>query len=368
MARAIFDPQEYKSTTLQPSSNRRESTGSIWSFEIGSDLEGVASGDYQEPDMDTPLAWRNFVNEQSLLQFLEERVHQEPVFKQQLLDYIEYSKVDKTWRTAAANAITILARAGVEFRFADMQRIQIPGADLIHGVFDSADLQGADLRKVKFNNVSLRGSDLSGACMKGVQFGELPLLQYDCKILSCMYSPDGSAFAVALFDGNISLYTTLDWERTWILSGHTDEANSIAYSPIGDRIVSGSKDSTVRVWDVATGDCLYIFIGHTSWVHGVAYSPQGNVIASMGYDNTARIWDLETGECRFAISRCGSIGDMAFSPQGENIAIGSWDRRIGFGTLVLESAAVFRLDMPLGSQASPIRAKDTLFPRTTTAF
>ena len=52
------------------------------------------------------------MNELTLLQFLEERVHQELVFKQQLLDYIEYSNVDKKWRTEAANAITILIHSG----------------------------------------------------------------------------------------------------------------------------------------------------------------------------------------------------------------------------------------------------------------
>jgi len=72
----------------------------------------VASDHHQEPDISSPLVWRNFVNELTLLQFLEERVHQELVFKQQLLDYIEYSNVDKKWRTEAANAITILIHSG----------------------------------------------------------------------------------------------------------------------------------------------------------------------------------------------------------------------------------------------------------------
>jgi len=100
------------------------------------------------PDLNSPLAWRSFVNEYSLVQFLEERVKQEPVFKQQLLYFIELSKADKKWRTAAANAITILVRAGVEFRSADLQGIRIPGADLRYGVFDSANLQGTDLRPI----------------------------------------------------------------------------------------------------------------------------------------------------------------------------------------------------------------------------
>jgi hypothetical protein len=40
------------------------------------------------PDPHSPLVWRDFVSDQSLLQFLEERVQQEPSFKQLLLSYM----------------------------------------------------------------------------------------------------------------------------------------------------------------------------------------------------------------------------------------------------------------------------------------
>ena len=212
LALAVFDPHDWRqSMTSLPSLGRRGSASSVSSFEIRGSVERVIRQIEQGPDFDSPLASRSFVNEHSLVQFLEERVHQETKFKQQLLDYIEYSKVDKKWRTAAANAITILVRAGVEFRSADLQGIQIPGADLRYGVFDSANLQGADLRKANLSNVWLRGSVLSRAQMKDVQFGELPYLKHDRSVEVCMYSPDGSSFTVALSDGNIHVYATSNW-------------------------------------------------------------------------------------------------------------------------------------------------------------
>jgi len=327
LALAVFDPYDWQqNTTLVSSLDRRGSVSSVSSFEIQGVDERDIRGIEQGPDLGSPLAWRSFVNEHSLVRFLEERVQQEPVFKQQLLDYIEYSKVDKKWRRAAANAITILTRAGVEFRSVDLQGIQIPGADLSHGVFDSAKLQGADLRKVNLSNTWLRGSDLSGVQMKDVQFGELPYLKYDYEVRLCMYSPDGSTFAVALYDDTINVYTTSNWERTW--SGHSSAITDIAYSPNGDRIVSGSWDRTVRVWDIATGNCLYIFIGHSREVYSVAYSPQGNVVASRSPDDTVRLWDVGTGYCRSTLSGCGSIYDMSFSPSGDNIAFCTEDYRV----------------------------------------
>jgi len=329
LALAVFDPHDWRQGDESlPSFGRRGSASSVSSFEThNSDTKEIRTTE-RGPELSSPLVWRSFVNEPSLVQFLEERVQDQPIFKQQLIDYIESSKVDKKWRTAAVNAITILVRAGVEFRSANLQGIQIPGADLRNGVFDSANLQGADLRKVNLTNVSLRGSDLSGAQMKDVQFGELPFLKYDCQVETCVYSPDGTTFAVALEDGNIHVYATSNWERTWILSGHSDGVTNVAYSPNGDRIVSGSYDKTVRVWDVATGDCLYIFIGHTSGIEGVAYSPQGNIVASRDGNGVVRLWDLESGDCRSNTSECGFIYDMMFSPKGDNVAFGSHDGRV----------------------------------------
>jgi len=142
LARAVFDPQDRKNRTAhEPASSRRSSVCSNLSDEIDDNKEEIATIAEQEPDFNSPLVWRRFVNDHSLLQFLEERVQQEQVFKDQLLAYIEHSKKDKKWRIAASNAITILVRAGVQFIGADLRGIRIPGADLSYGVFDSAHLR-----------------------------------------------------------------------------------------------------------------------------------------------------------------------------------------------------------------------------------
>ncbi|KAG0295949.1 hypothetical protein BGZ98_001167, partial [Dissophora globulifera] len=78
----------------------------------------------------SPLFRKKYINKPSIVQFLAERVQQESLFKQELLTYIEESKLDKRWSIAAANAITILVKAGVRFNGADLKGIKIPGADL----------------------------------------------------------------------------------------------------------------------------------------------------------------------------------------------------------------------------------------------
>ncbi|KAF9355423.1 hypothetical protein BGX34_010488, partial [Mortierella sp. NVP85] len=296
-------------------------------------VPGLDLGVAQEPDISSLLVSKNCVNDHSLLKHLEERVQHDPLFKGRLLAYIEHSKKDRKWRTAAANAITILVRAGVQFIGTDLQGIRIPGADLSYGVFDSANLQDADLRDVNLRGAWLRQTDMSRSQMAGVQFGELPFLTEVDKFSSCAYSPDGQSFAVGLRHGNINMYTTSNWEKTRTLKGHTDLVWRVVYSPNGDQIASCSQDNSVRLWDSKTGSLQLLLIGHDDWVSCVAYSPQGNLIASAS-DVTVRIWDTVTGECCQTLNgRFGRVCCVAYSPNGIQIASSDADHTISLWDL-----------------------------------
>ncbi|KAF9345559.1 hypothetical protein BGX26_002987 [Mortierella sp. AD094] len=175
---AICDPSEL-SENMEPKT-RRGSASSILSFEDTDSIERTDTT-LEQSLQDSPLGKRFIIGEPSILHFLTERVQQEPMFKNRLHSIIERSKSDKKARIAAANAITILVRAGVQFNRADLRGIKIPGANLSNGVFDSAQLEGADLRNVNLRKVWLRKANLSGAQMTGAQFGELPFLEEDSR-------------------------------------------------------------------------------------------------------------------------------------------------------------------------------------------
>ncbi|OAQ25253.1 hypothetical protein K457DRAFT_23344, partial [Linnemannia elongata AG-77] len=192
LARAAFEPR-------QLGADDQDSVEQL-DVQYGDNRDGPS----KDTPSSSPLFRKGFVHEHSIINFLSERVLQSVQFKNQLHRFIDQSKSDERFAHAAANAITILVRAGVVFNGADLKGIRIPGADLSGGQFDSAQLQGADLRKTNLRNIWLRQADVSNAQMAEVEFGEWPFLKEVSRVFSCAYSPDGKALAVGLGDGRIS--------------------------------------------------------------------------------------------------------------------------------------------------------------------
>ncbi|KAG9063869.1 hypothetical protein KI688_003983 [Linnemannia hyalina] len=310
-SRTIFDPMDYDA-----------------------DVEGMEERE-QVYDFRTSLARRSIIQESSIVQFLAERVVQDPPFQQQLQGVIEESKSDvevESNQVAAANAITILVRAGVDFRGADLRGIKVPGADLSGGQFDYAQFQGANLTGVNLARSWVRQVDMSGAKMDGVRFEELPYLVAEDLTSACGYSPDGKLLAVSVWSGVIDVYETTTWSKTRELRGHMGGTNDVTFSADSQRIVSAGKDKTARVWESNAGvEAVLVLEGHTDSLFGTSFSPCGKKAASCSYDKTIRLWDALTGECLLVLEgHTSSVRSVRFSADGRTLVSGSDDKTIRF--------------------------------------
>ncbi|MCC9609507.1 ankyrin repeat domain-containing protein [Blastopirellula sp. JC732] len=96
----------------------------------------------------------------------------------------------------------------------------------------------------------------------------------------------------------------------------------ITCSPNGQYLATMSHLSRINVFDIERKGAPIPLTGPRSMLHAVAASPAGNLIAAGGDDQTVRIWDRITGEQLTEIPTSSFVYSLAFSPEGERLAIG----------------------------------------------
>ncbi|KAG0055003.1 hypothetical protein BGZ83_009878 [Gryganskiella cystojenkinii] len=288
----------------------------------------LASASRPSPLVAHPLGQQNMTSEQSIIQFLAERVQNSTEFKDQLLSIVQLSRKDAAVSPAAANAMSILVRAGIIFNGADLRGIRIPGANLSGGHFDSAHMQDADLNGVNFTSAWLRQVDFTRASMKDVWFGEKPSL--DAKnSSSCASSTDGKFFAQGLYTGVIHVYDTTNWTIRNTFDQHSSGVSSLAFSRDGNYLAS-SASNTMHIWRLQgqAGDQSCIVLedvqgkGH---ITHVAISPDGHRALSVDLHGYVRIWDIDSGTLAWRnsyINNGDRVYSAAWSADGLRIALG----------------------------------------------
>jgi len=207
------------------------------------------------------------------------------------------------------------------------------------------------------------------------EFGNQP----DSNIYSLAFSPDGKTMAVDSValrpDGNFKGPCTLQlWDpstgkQRGVLGEPHESCRKVAFSPKGDLLATVENNTphdggTVRILQVATGRLLRQWSVEARHLV-LAFAPEGKLLAAGGWGDT-RVWDPESGkeiirfpfgvdsllfsaDGRFLLTSSGLVriwqtstwketreirghqalvSCLAFAPDGNTIATGSWDRTV----------------------------------------
>jgi WD40 repeat protein len=137
------------------------------------------------------------------------------------------------------------------------------------------------------------------------------------------FSPDRQQLASAYKHGIVQLWDTSTAKNLHTLEGLKKSPTAIAVSLDGQRLALGLEKGTIQLWDASTMEYPYTLQGHQESVSALEFSRDGQWLASASYDDTVQLWDTSTRECLYAPTIHGRNISVAFSPDGQRLAVGS---------------------------------------------
>ena len=107
---------------------------------------------------------------------------------------------------------------------------------------------------------------------------------------------------------------------------------NLLFSPDGTMLAVDSQHqarSGIRVWEVETGRQLLIRDGFAAyWTRALAFSPTSETLASGDEEGNFVLWDIRADDAVWRETYPTGIQSIAFSPNGETLAIALWDTTI----------------------------------------
>jgi WD40 repeat protein len=134
-----------------------------------------------------------------------------------------------------------------------------------------------------------------------------------------------------------------------ILSGHSDNINSVAISPGDSLILSGSKDNSAILWELKTGKKLAIMKGREAAVVYTAFARDGQQMITATEDGIVFLWSRGGASALYKQNKLASFSPFAYY----NVGLGKDESFLGlFGdttdiTGLYNTTLSYITDMPV---------------------
>ena len=104
--------------------------------------------------------------------------------------------------------------------------------------------------------------------------------------------------------------------------------DDLSFSSDGTHLAASNAD-LVQVWDLTKASEKTIMTGHQGGIPCAAFDPNGRVLVTGGKDNEVRFWNPSTGQLIRTLKLAEKVQALAFSSDGELLAVGCWGKTGG---------------------------------------
>lgn len=116
-------------------------------------------------------------------------------------------------------------------------------------------------------------------------------------VMALALSPDGTLLATAYQDHQVRLWTMATRTLQSVLHGHTDEIEALAWgvAPTGERLLlaSGDVEQKIHLWEPVPGRLCQTLVGDAGWIHALAFHPRQGWLVSASGDAQIRRWQID---------------------------------------------------------------------------
>ncbi|NJP07720.1 MAG: WD40 repeat domain-containing protein [Chloroflexaceae bacterium] len=186
-----------------------------------------------------------------------------------------------------------------------------------------ADLTGYDFSGLSVWQAYLQGTKAQNIHFVRSQFFYLSFNDTFGQVYRVRYSSAGTWLAVTASNLGVRVWQGHNLVQILHLPLH---AHTVTFSPDEQYLVTAGSDRTIYFWDIQTGQCVRHFSGHRGQVYALSFADAGRILISGG-DSTVRLWNVDTGECS-TLDLDSFVSAVAVHPDGHTFAVATGENVI----------------------------------------